>query len=201
LWKTDITEYITALKDSAAKYSDPVTEYIGAPEAPENITPEAPKKPWKSPNVPAFQGDKLVALVKEADGDPEKLKELLDNETVVYFDFETDANSFDADKTQPVQVAAHKIKNGEIVDSFMMFMNPGTELGVGGFYYKGTYEGPKKDKKFVPELDENGNLIPSGVLNTPDGQPITNEWLATQPTKEEQIAKLQEQIDAIKGVA
>jgi hypothetical protein len=27
------------------------------------------------------------------------------------------------------------------------------------------------------------------------------EWLASQPTKEEQIAKLQEQIDAIKGVA
>jgi hypothetical protein len=27
------------------------------------------------------------------------------------------------------------------------------------------------------------------------------EWLATQPTKEEQIAKLQEQIDALKGVA
>jgi len=25
------------------------------------------------------------------------------------------------------------------------------------------------------------------------------EWLATQPTKEEQIAKLQEQIDALKG--
>ena len=27
------------------------------------------------------------------------------------------------------------------------------------------------------------------------------DWLAAQPTKEEQIAKLQEQIDAIKGVA
>ena len=27
------------------------------------------------------------------------------------------------------------------------------------------------------------------------------EWLSSQPTKEEQIAKLQEQIDAIKGVA
>jgi len=27
------------------------------------------------------------------------------------------------------------------------------------------------------------------------------EWLAAQPTKEEQIAKLQEQIDALKGVA
>ena len=27
------------------------------------------------------------------------------------------------------------------------------------------------------------------------------EWLASQPTKEEQIAKLQEQIDALKGVA
>ena len=27
------------------------------------------------------------------------------------------------------------------------------------------------------------------------------EWLKNQPTKEEQIAKLQEQIDAIKGVA
>ena len=26
------------------------------------------------------------------------------------------------------------------------------------------------------------------------------EWLASQPTKEEQIAKLQQQIDAIKGV-
>ena len=27
------------------------------------------------------------------------------------------------------------------------------------------------------------------------------EWLSSQPTKEEQIAKLQEQIDAIKGAA
>jgi hypothetical protein len=27
------------------------------------------------------------------------------------------------------------------------------------------------------------------------------EWLACQPTKEEQIAKLQEQIDSIKGTA
>lgn len=27
------------------------------------------------------------------------------------------------------------------------------------------------------------------------------EWLANKPTKEEQIAKLQEQIDALKGVA
>jgi hypothetical protein len=27
------------------------------------------------------------------------------------------------------------------------------------------------------------------------------EWLAAQPTKEERIAKLQEQIDALKGVA
>ena len=27
------------------------------------------------------------------------------------------------------------------------------------------------------------------------------EWLAAQPTKEEQIAKLQEQIDALKGVS
>ena len=27
------------------------------------------------------------------------------------------------------------------------------------------------------------------------------EWLANQPTKEEQIVKLQEQIDALKGVA
>jgi hypothetical protein len=27
------------------------------------------------------------------------------------------------------------------------------------------------------------------------------EWLSSQPTKEQQIAKLQEQIDAIKGVA
>jgi cell division protein FtsB len=27
------------------------------------------------------------------------------------------------------------------------------------------------------------------------------EWLAAQPTKEEQIAKLQEQIDALKGTA
>ena len=26
------------------------------------------------------------------------------------------------------------------------------------------------------------------------------EWLAAQPTKEEQIAKLQEQIDALKGI-
>jgi DNA polymerase III epsilon subunit-like protein len=195
-WLEDIANYTTALKESAAKYSDPVTDYIDAPQAPENTVPEAPKKPWKAPDAPAFQGDKLVALVKEADGDPEKLKELLDNETVTYFDFETDANSFNADETQPVQIAAHKIKNGEIVDSFMMFMNPGTELGVGGFYYKGIYEGKGKDKKFIPELDENGNLIPSGVLNTPDGQPITNEWLATQPSREEIMAQFFEWMGA-----
>lgn len=195
-WTSDIANYVAALKESSAKYNDPVTDYIDAPQAPENATPEAPKKPWKAPDAPAFQGDKLVALVKEADGDPEKLKELLDNETIVYFDFETDANSFNADETQPVQVAAHKIKNGEIVDSFMMFMNPGTELGVGGFYYKGAYEGKGKDKKFVPELDENGNLIPSGVLNTPDGQPITNEWLATQPSREEVMAQFFEWMGA-----
>lgn len=190
-WLEDIANYTTALKESAAKYSDPVTDYIDAPQAPENAVPEAPKKPWTTPDVPAFQGSKLVALVKEADGDPEKLKELLDKEEVTYFDFETDGNSWDATEINPVQIGAHKIKDGQIVDSFVMFMNPGQELG--DFYYqtemtpKGQIK--KKDGKPIFILDENGNKILKGDLKTPEGEPVTDEWLATQPDANEVMAK------------
>jgi hypothetical protein len=47
---------------------------------------------------------------------------------------------------------------------------------------------------FVAISEEEANLIRKAKQ-----EQLYQEWLATQPTKEEQIAKLQEQIDALKA--
>jgi hypothetical protein len=44
------------------------------------------------------------------------------------------------------------------------------------------------------------NEMPFTVQEIAEAQAKDAEWLAAQPTQEEQIAKLQAQIDAIKGV-
>jgi cell division protein FtsB len=44
-------------------------------------------------------------------------------------------------------------------------------------------------------------VIELTVEEVAQAQAQYQEWLAAQPTKEEQIAKLQEQIDSLKGAA
>jgi hypothetical protein len=44
-------------------------------------------------------------------------------------------------------------------------------------------------------------VVPLTALEISEAEANYRTWLASQPTKEEQIAKLQEQIDALKGVA
>ena len=71
------------------------------------------------------------------------------------------------------------------------------------------YKSPKNEV-YAYELDGSQDyLIPDGfvAINNEEANAICEaqaqaryqEWLATQPTKEEQIAKLQEQIDALKA--
>jgi hypothetical protein len=70
------------------------------------------------------------------------------------------------------------------------------------------YKSPNNDI-YAYELDgSQDHLIPADfvavtdeeadVIRQAQAQAQYAEWLATQPTKEEQIAKLQEQIDALK---
>lgn len=49
-------------------------------------------------------------------------------------------------------------------------------------------------ENFVSISEQDANAINQAKANK-----VYQEWLASQPTKEEQIAKLQEQIDALKG--
>lgn len=188
-WKEDITAYISAVKDSSLNYTDPVTDYIGTSETPEVSVPTV-KKPWK-PDAPAFQGSKLAELLSQAEGDPLKVKELLDNQEIIFFDFETDANTWDTQEAKPIQIAGYKVKNGEVVDSFSSFMNP--EDTLGDFYYLAelTPSGKVKkvDGKPVLILDENGEKILKGDLLTPEGNPVDDAWLATQPSINEVMTK------------
>lgn len=123
------------------------------------------------PSMPAFMGDDIKALIEEADGDPEKFAELLKGKTVYFIDFETSAQGWD--KPTPIQVAVYKYTNGELDgEPFVRFMNPGEPLGD---WYEDARE---KD--------------PSKLLKDSNGDPISNEFLATQPSKDEVMAELYE---------
>lgn len=168
LYREDVKKYYEDKKAASAQFQAPEAEYT--PDVP--VTKE-PKKPGRKPQAPAFMGAYMDELVKKANGDPAKLKELLDNEEVIYFDFETSGQNknFGPD-SRPIQVAAYKIKNGEIIDQIDLFMNPGEPLAE--FYYT---------------TDADGNKVLNTEIKTPEGDMISDEWLAQQPTVEEQMAK------------
>lgn len=126
--------------------------------------------PWK-PSNPAFSGDRLKEIAAEAGGDPKKFAELLKKETIYYIDFETSAQGFD--NPTPIQVAVYKYTNGELDgEPFIRYMNPGEPLGD-------WYENQRAED-------------PSKMLKDADGNPISNEWLATQPDKDQVMKELYE---------
>jgi DNA polymerase III epsilon subunit-like protein len=159
-YKAKKAEFDKAKAESAATFTPPLS-----PEA----APSAGAK-LKRPTGPAFDGDKLKALAAEANGDPAKFKELLNNETIVSIDFETDGSK-DFSKQNPIQVAITKTKNGQQVEEpLVLFMNP--EQPLGPFYTD------------APDQD--------AILKDSDGNPISDEFLAKQQSMDEAFAKVAE---------
>jgi DNA polymerase III epsilon subunit-like protein/8-oxo-dGTP pyrophosphatase MutT (NUDIX family) len=167
-WLKNVEDFHAGAKASAGNYTDPVGDYVAGDTSPVSAVATAPKKPGRAPAQPAFQGDRLVELAKQANGDPKKFMELLSQEEIAFFDYETVGDGGFGPDSAPIQLAAHKVKDGKVVDSFDMFINPGKPLGE--YYYT---------------TDENGNKVLKGNLKTPDGEPVSDEWLAQQPTLED----------------
>ena len=125
---------------------------------------------WDRGNRPAFFG-KAAELANLKDG--AAISEALKGKRVVYFDFETvGTGKFDNDNPDaPIQVAASVWEGGEKVGEINLFINPGEPLG--DFYYK-------------TDADGNKVLDPEKLLSS-DGQIVDDEFLASQPSIEEQL--------------
>ena len=137
--------------------------------AEQGITPLATK-----PQLPAFYGtaEELLAL-----GDGPAILEALDalENGYVVFDFETigkDVHNVQ-DPDAPIQAAAVKYVKGEKVGELNLYINP--EEPLGNFYYT------EEDGKRVLKKDR---------VRDSEGNPVTDEWLATQPSVKEQLQKL-----------
>ena len=142
-----------AKQASAATYDAP----IDLAEADFRLSP-------KRPTPPAFKGETLKQIAAEANGDPKKFKELLDQEEVFHLDFES-TGGFES--PSPIQVAITKTQNGEVVDQLVLFMNPEQPLDD---FYTG------KD--------------PADILKDSNGDPISDEFLAQQMSQEEAFKQI-----------
>lgn len=160
-------EWQEKIDQAAARWSAPTgASLVDAKDIPEVLgrekdiaNPLALKKPTPPrgiPTMPAFQG-MFAQWGREADGDWSKFKELLKDKELIVFDYETTGLS-PTDGNEPWQIAAVKVVNGEIVDRFNVYMNPGKSIG-------GTYAGD--------------NALYG------DNQKLTDEFLADQVSQEE----------------
>jgi len=127
--------------------------------------PAAAKKPRepRDPADPLAQGE-FEKILAEAAGDPAKLKEILNGKELIFFDFETTGLSKDKDGVW--QLGAVKVVNGEIVDRFNIYMNP--EVPV--------------DPKLIAKLKQ----------IDPDGNPISDEFLQKQLSRQEAMSQFAE---------
>jgi len=157
-----------ARKEKIAEADKGYSPVFATTDAFKGVTPLESK-----PNLPAFYGsaEELLAL-----GDGSEVMKALDEKGFIVFDFETIgkdvANSLNPDA--PIQVAASKYVNGEKVEELNLFINPGEPLST--YYY---------------ETDAEGNrVLKADRLRDSEGNPITDEWLATQPDVKEQLQKL-----------
>jgi DNA polymerase III epsilon subunit-like protein len=153
-----------AKKASADSFTPPLD-----PEAAPTQEKTTPAKP-KSPASPAFSGDKLKEIAAEANGDPLKFFELLNQEEIMVLDFETAADGA-FNKQTPIQIAWTKFKDGTAFATGTYWMNP--EVPLGKWY---------QDAK------------PDEVLLDPSGNVISDEWLAKQPSVAEQMQRVFDKI-------
>jgi len=128
------------------------------------------KKPGAPRQVamPAFQG-RMAEIAREAGGDWAKFEQLLADETLIFFDFETTGIN-DADGNEPWQVAAIKVQGGKVVDRINVVMNPGRSI-------KDAWAGKLNDEGKPNAVDLDGN-------------PLTDEYLEKQISQAEGMKQL-----------
>lgn len=119
-----------------------------------------PGRPYDVQGMPL--NGRAQDIADRADGDFAKFMKLLDDEELVFFDFET--TGFDAGDG-PVQVALVRVKNGKVLERQNFYMNP--ERPLGGW--------------------SSENLKDSSGKNL-----VTDEWLATQMPLEDGLHKITE---------
>ena len=178
-YKDKNAEISAARKEAGKAY----TPSISSTDIPK-ISVERPSD-WDKGNRPAFIGS-AAELAKLKDGPA--IWEALKGKRVVYFDFETIGKGFDPENPdQPIQVAGAVYENGEKVDELNLFMNPGVPLDE--YYYS---EGKGKNKKpYIDEATGQVALNPSRVIDN-NGVKVDDEYLASQPSLEEQLRKFAE---------
>ena len=94
----------------------------GGPTPPKGDNPalHRPKKPY-APTAPAFMGG--IAEELEAAQTWDEVKDILKDKDIIFFDYETTGIG-GGSQNRPVQLGAVRVRNGEIVDRFNMFMDP-----------------------------------------------------------------------------
>lgn len=118
--------------------------------------PQHPRKPTYGPMLGNFE------QVFENVSSWEEFKQKYNNQEIVFLDYETTGIVFDKygrvlDNGTPTQIGAVKVRGGEIVDRFNIFVNPGQPLG----------EWSRKN------------------LKDADGNPLTDEYLADKTPVDE----------------
>ena len=142
-------------------------------------TGASPVRP-KYPRTPTYgvgigRGDSLFSEANNW----RDFKKAYEDKEIVFLDYETTGLVFDefgkaTSNGAPVQIGAVKVKNGKVIDRFNVFINPGEKLG---------------------EWSRNN-------LKDRDGNPLTDEWLSSQPSIADAHKQLAEFAgpDAIMGV-
>ena len=152
-----VEEQLSFFDDNAAEAVVPVGE---TSESEVLVKPTEPRKPYE-PVPPPLSG-RAQEIADEVGGDWEKFKEKINEEGFVVFDYET--TGFIGATNKPTQIGAVRIKDGEIVERFNIFVNPGEPLS----------DWSKKN------------------LKDADGNPLTDEYLANQMSLEEGHKQLAE---------
>lgn len=129
-----------------------------------------PVKPPRAPREPSIGAatGRIADMLASAET-PEDVRDIINGEDITYIDFETTGFSAvpgDGELNRPLQMGIVKIVNGVVGERKNIWMNPETPLS----------EWSKAN------------------LKDADGNPLTDEWLATQPSRS---TAMQEVIDFI----
>jgi DNA polymerase III epsilon subunit-like protein len=150
--KTTVTGYYPGHESQTKQWNqtDVVDAARGSTVPPKGTNPaiKAPKKP-RTPTQPAFQGDIATQIANARDW--AEVRDILKDREIVFFDYETTGFG-PGNGNQPVQLGAVKVRNGQVVDRFNLFMDPTEELS-----------------------DWSRDNLKNG-----DGNPLTDEFLSQQ---------------------
>jgi DNA polymerase III epsilon subunit-like protein len=159
--EADVQNSEQVVEETADPATVEVAEEVIATEAP--VVEQAPIKPPRSPREPsigAFTG--RMAELLDGVTDAQQVKDIINGEEITYIDFETSGFSAvpgDGALNRPLQMGIVKVKNGEVTDRRNLWMNPEEQLS---------------------EWSRNN-------LKDADGNPLTDEWLATQPSMQDAL--------------